>query len=181
MTNGAFWIDFQKEIFRYLGKKRINVLHSSIFPSVFPGLSWGGCRLLMILQTFLVTIIRRIPRLDEIKKNPSGLFPSWTDQAKIPSLALFDENKHLHSYSVVSSSPFLSSEKTAWTHPSGTNSPDVFWWPQVDHKSRFVKKFLFTTTASICTVLWIAEFLCCRCQNQRPCWTRESIYATCYV
>lgn len=84
MTNGAFWIDFRKEIFRYLGKKRIDVLNSSIFPSVFPWLSWGGCRLLMILQTFLVTIIWRIPRLDEIKKIPPVCFPVERIKEKYP-------------------------------------------------------------------------------------------------
>lgn len=44
--------------------------------------------------------------------------------------------------------------------PPVTNRPDVFWWPHVDHKSRFVQNFQFTTLASICTVLHVDELLC---------------------
>lgn len=77
---------------------------------------------------------------------------------KIPSLGLSDENKHLRSYGLVSFSPSLSSEPGLI--PPVTNRPDVFWWPHVDHKSRFVQNFQFTTLASICTVLRVDELLC---------------------
>lgn len=114
----------------------------------FPRLGWGGCRLLMIHQTFLVTIIWCILRLDEIE-NPSSLFPSSTDQGKIPLLASFDKNKHLHPYSLVSCPPFLQLRKNSLNSSiSDSSTPDDNRWRSDHGISSFVQSFLHSSYIS---------------------------------